>query len=127
MQQVHAFALVLGLVTLGSACWAWAQPASEAQQTTAPPGQTTRTDPDRRGGSDSAIDRRRGMGEDERRFGGRFEADDDGDRRQFNRWGRDRDDGRYRGRWRGREFDREENDWIRPPTMGYDRMTMSHG
>ena len=136
MQQVRAFALVFGLVTLASASWAWAQSASEAQQTPAPPSEATRTDPDRRGGVDSAIERRRGMGEDERRrgmgegerrFGGRFEADDDSDRRGFDRWGRDRDDGRYRGRWRGREFDREESDRIRPPTMGYDRKTMSHG
>jgi LTXXQ motif family protein len=126
MQQVRAFALVFGLAPLASASWALAQPSPETQQIAPPASEATRTDPDRRGGGlDSTMDRRRGMGEDERRFGGRFEPDDDGDRHRFNRSGRDRDDGRYRGQWRGREFDREENDWIRPPTMGDDRMIVS--
>ena len=127
MLQLRAFALVFGLVPLASASWALAQPAAETQQITPPPGDATRTDPERRGGQDSAMERRRGIGEDDRRLGGRFEPNDDGDRLRFNRWSRDRDDGRDRGRWRGRGFDLEENDWIRPPTMGYDRMTMSDG
>jgi len=131
MQQLRAFALVLGLAPLVSVCAATAQPAPEMQQTP-PDGKqaTPRTDLDPRGRM-GPTDRRRDLREEEQgfgsRFGSRFDRNDTGDSRRFDRRSRDRDDWRDRGQRGGREVARDETDWPESSIMVHDRMMMDHG
>ena len=127
MRQVRALVLVFGLAPFATS-WALAQPAPETERTSPPASEATpRTDVDPRGRMDGEMDRRRDRGEDERRFGGRFDRDDERDGHRFDRRGRDRDDWPTRGQRRGGEFDRDEGDRPQPMMMGHDRMMLGDG
>ena len=130
MQNARVLILVLGFTPLAIASAALAQGTPEIERMRPPTSEAPpRTDLDERGRRDDARERpRRDSQEDERRFGGRFDRDDDADRRGFDRWGRERDDWRDRGERRsGRGFDRDARDRPNPSMRGDGSMAMGHG